>query len=274
MKANWVPRVYISGPITKGDRNHNFAQAAVAEKQLMLSGFAPLNPMRSMIVPHSHDADLPHEVWMRADLPWVECAEAVLRLPGESVGATQECDRAKAKGIPVLHTIEALEDWRRRNGEDTSCPIEPEPLAAVVKESNPKDAVGVAKAPASTVPLPVLLEIGVAMLEGARKYGRHNYRAIGVRSSVYFDAAFRHLSAWWEGEDVDPDSGLSHITKAIATLAVLRDAMIRGKMVDDRPPGTAGFVQALNERAAAVVKRYPDAKAPFLATGPADTYTP
>jgi hypothetical protein len=75
------------------------------------------------------------------------------------------------------------------------------------------------------------------MLEGARKYGRHNYRISGVRASVYIDATKRHLDKWWDfGEDTDPDSGLSHITKAICSLYVLRDAMINGKMVDDRPP--------------------------------------
>jgi hypothetical protein len=146
------------------------------------------------------------------------------------------------------------------------------PLAENVKESNPKDAVGVRKVPVSTLSMPVMLEVAAAMLEGARKYGRHNYRVIGVRASVYFDAAFRHLSAWWEGEDVDPDSGLSHVTKAIATLTVLRDAMIREKMVDDRPPGTSGFVKELNTLCGKVCERYPDAKEPFLANGTSDTY--
>ena len=38
-------RVYISGPITKGDKVHNFAKAAVAHELLIRRGFAPLNPM-------------------------------------------------------------------------------------------------------------------------------------------------------------------------------------------------------------------------------------
>lgn len=105
-----------------------------------------------------------------------------------------------------------------------------------IKPSNPKDAVGITKAPASTVPRGVIAEIGVAMLEGALKYGRHNYRVIGVRASVYYDAAVGHLDSWWEGEDIDPDSGLSHITKAITSLVVLRDAMLQEKLNDDRPP--------------------------------------
>ncbi len=134
------------------------------------------------------------------------------------------------------------------------------------KDTNPKDAVGVRKVPMSTVPAPVLMEVGLAMLEGARKYGRHNYRDAGVRASVYYDALMRHLTAWWEGEDIDPDSGLSHIVKAIACLVVLRDSMYRGNWVDDRPPeGEDGWQKELNELAAKIIEKYPDAKDPHLA---------
>lgn len=109
--------------------------------------------------------------------------------------------------------------------------------AVTFKESNPKDAVGTRKwRYFTTVPMTVICEVGVAMLEGARKYGRHNYRVAGVRSSVYVDAAMGHVVQWWEGEDNDPDTGLSHITKAISSLVVLRDAMMQGQLIDDRPP--------------------------------------
>ena len=104
------------------------------------------------------------------------------------------------------------------------------------KDTNPKDAVGIGKIPYSTVPASVMAEVGVGMLEGACKYGRHNYRVTGVRASVYYDAAQRHMTDWWEGQDIDPDSQLSHITKAICSLVVLRDAMIQSKFNDDRPP--------------------------------------
>lgn len=105
------------------------------------------------------------------------------------------------------------------------------------KPTNPKDAIGIQKwRYLTTVSHLVLAEVGVGMLEGAAKYGRHNYRVAGVRSSVYIDAAMGHLMQWWEGEDIDADSGLSHVTKAICSLFVLRDAMINGMLTDDRPP--------------------------------------
>lgn len=105
------------------------------------------------------------------------------------------------------------------------------------KDTNPKDAIGSLKPALSTVPCPVLYELGAAMTEGC-KYGRHNYRVIGVRASVYYDAAQRHIMAWWEGQDLDPESGLPHLAKAMACLCILRDADIRDKLNDDRPPAT------------------------------------
>lgn len=129
------------------------------------------------------------------------------------------------------------------------------------KPSNPKDMVGVKKTPMSVVSAPVVAEIGLGMLEGMVKYGRHNYRAVGVRASVYYDATMRHMMAWWEGEDMDPESDaqLSHVSKAIASLVVLRDAMIQGKLTDDRPPSSpSGWMTELNAKAKAVVEQHAD----------------
>lgn len=126
------------------------------------------------------------------------------------------------------------------------------------KPTNPKDAIGVKKAPLSVVPMGVVAEIGVAMLEGASKYGRHNYRAVGVRASVYFDATMRHLIDFWEGEDMDPESGMSHITKALSSLTVLRDAQMQGMCTDDRPPRSKPFYPALNAASAAIIDRHAD----------------
>lgn len=133
------------------------------------------------------------------------------------------------------------------------------------KPSNPKDSVGIRKwRQFCTVPLTVIAEVGVAMMEGAMKYSRHNYRVAGVRASVYVDAAIGHVAQWWEGEDLDPDTGLSHVTKAIASLVVLRDAMIQDMLNDDRPPRAKldkvrGEMQAVVD---SMFEKYPDAKLP------------
>ena len=126
------------------------------------------------------------------------------------------------------------------------------------KPTNPKDAIGVKKVPLSVVPSNVLMEIGVALLEGGAKYGKHNYRVAGIRYSVYYDALMRHIMAWWEGEDLDPDSGLSHVTKAISTLVVLRDAMLNEMFTDDRPPSCPKFIEGLNKKSAEIIEKHQD----------------
>lgn len=132
------------------------------------------------------------------------------------------------------------------------------------KPTNPKDSLGIKKVPIHCVPMQVLAEIGLAMLEGARKYGSHNYRDASVRASVYVDAVFRHLFLqFWEGEDIDEASGLSHVTKAIASLVVLRDSMLMGNWVDDRPIKYATLTEDLNHKAAKIIQKYPNCKEPF-----------
>lgn len=93
----------------------------------------------------------------------------------------------------------------------------------------------------------------IAMLNGALKYGRGNFRAIGVRSSIYVDAAQRHLTAWFEGEENDPDDGVPHLAAALACIAIIIDAKAAGKLNDDR--AMAGGYRALVDELTPHVKR-------------------
>lgn len=89
--------------------------------------------------------------------------------------------------------------------------------------------------PFHVLPWRIVMEAGLGMMEGARKYGRHNYRAIGVRASVYYDATLRHLADWYTGEPIDHESGLSHLSKALSSCSVLLDSLVKGNWTDDRP---------------------------------------
>lgn len=44
------------------------------------------------------------------------------------------------------------------------------------------------------------------------------------------------MAAWWNGEDIDVASGMPHLWKAMACLAILVDAGVVGKLTDDRAP--------------------------------------
>lgn len=127
---------------------------------------------------------------------------------------------------------------------------------------NPKDALGAKKVPIrSVLSAGVIAEVAVGMGEGACKYGRHNYRETPVSASVFLDAAGRHMDDWWEGEDDDADSGVNHLSKAIACLMIIRDAAMRNNLDDDRPPKMpAGWMKGLDKQWAELVEKYPDPK--------------
>ena len=124
-------------------------------------------------------------------------------------------------------------------------------------KTNPKHTRGIKKYPMSPVPAPVMGELGVAMLEGALKYGYYNFRNVDISASTYYDAANRHINSWWEGQDIDPDSGINHITKAIASLVLMRDAVMNDRLIDDRPPAAKEKWEAhLNTLTENIYNRY------------------
>ena len=63
-----------------------------------------------------------------------------------------------------------------------------------------------------------------ALMHGADKYGHENYlNATEADEQRYWDATQRHLWAVMRGEDIDPDSGLTHLSCATANLLLLAE---------------------------------------------------
>ncbi|RWR09695.1 dATP/dGTP diphosphohydrolase domain-containing protein [Paenirhodobacter populi] len=146
-------------------------------------------------------------------------------------------------GRRVSNRIDTVPPGAEGLVRDEGC-ARPAPLPC--HPADPKQSAGAAKVPMAALPMAVVAELAVAHGEGAAKYGRHNWRKGEVLASTYYAATLRHLTAWFEGEDIDPDSGLSHLVKAMASLAVLRDAQIHGTALDDRPaPSPEGFMARL-----------------------------
>lgn len=113
-------RVYIAGPMTQGDRVDNLSVALKAYRDLMHAGYAPLCPQLSYFAEPFVKVD--HASWLDSDLPWVACADVVLRLPGESTGADKEVAHAESLGIPVVEMVgEVLAEFDPlTRGDDSS----------------------------------------------------------------------------------------------------------------------------------------------------------
>lgn len=161
----------------------------------------------------------------------------------------------------IISVREPFSDYQESYEE--TMPMKPPAFpGANTKATNPKDAVGIRKPRFySGMSCHVRRLVSIGMMEGAMKYGRHNYRESGVRASVYYDSTNEHLDDWYEGEDIDSDSKLNHVIKAICSLYVLADAIVTGNLVDDRPPRTKKVRDMVNENQPivdALFEKYPN----------------
>lgn len=68
---------------------------------------------------------------------------------------------------------------------------------------------------------------------GAKKYDAHNWR-LGIAVSRLIGAAYRHLGAINRGEDLDPESGLSHAAHLGCCIMFLDWHLNHRKDLDDR----------------------------------------
>jgi|FLMP01.1.fsa_nt_emb hypothetical protein len=101
---------------------------------------------------------------------------------------------------------------------------------------DPKGAIGATKAPLQLIPAPFLHECAWVAKSGAAKYGAYNWRLAYVESQTYVGAIMRHLTAWQDGEDLDPESGQTHLAHVAMSCAILIDAQDFGTLKDNRPP--------------------------------------
>jgi len=56
---------------------------------------------------------------------------------------------------------------------------------------------------------------------GALKYDDDNWKGLADLEKRYVDAMYRHLNAWHEGEELDPESGLTHLSHAATNMMFL-----------------------------------------------------
>ena len=118
-------------------------------------------------------------------------------------------------------------------------------------DNNPKTIYGIVKPAMSSVPPAALIPLMEAMRDGRIKYGHMNWREKMVSSTIYYDAAMRHLMAWFDGEDHAQDSGVHHLGHVMACCAIILDGLSSGKVNDDRPiPGTFSLECSESEAAA------------------------
>lgn len=156
--------------------------------------------------------------------------------------------------IPPL-TISATEDVIKLGGwgaqPTVSLNIDPKPqqtwpeltdwtkLVVTSKEWNEAQKQGSAlkfdddKLPINLLSSIALNQTAAVLKFGAQKYHAHNWRA-GFAWSRPLAAAMRHIMAYNDGEDLDPESGLSHLAHAACCIMFLLEFEKTHPELDDR----------------------------------------
>lgn len=89
------------------------------------------------------------------------------------------------------------------------------------------------KPPLDLIPYSALELEARVLAFGAKKYDRNQWRK-GMDWSQLLAAAMRHIGAFNAGEDIDTESGLSHLGHARCCLGFLIEYQKEGLGIDDR----------------------------------------
>lgn len=79
----------------------------------------------------------------------------------------------------------------------------------------------------------MIVGVATVMAFGEKKYGRDNWRK-GMAWTELCNSALRHLLAFTNGQDKDPESNLLHLDHAAACVGFLRTYIRTHPELDDR----------------------------------------
>ena len=112
--------------------------------------------------------------------------------------------------------------------------IEGEGKAEIIVTSETGGQKGQKDVRLHAAPWESLSELGRVFAFGEQKYDDYNFRK-GYQWSLSFDAMQRHAWAFWNREDVDTESGLSHLAHCAWHALILLFFSLTNRGTDDRP---------------------------------------
>jgi hypothetical protein len=98
-----------------------------------------------------------------------------------------------------------------------AAPLLEEALVSGLTEGTKHDA---GKLPLDLLSPYAAIATAEVLLFGAQKYERWNWSK-GILYSRVYSALLRHLTAWWTGEELDPETNLPHLAHASCCLMFL-----------------------------------------------------
>ena len=130
-------------------------------------------------------------------------------------------DMERAYRVPIGITVHDRPSANRWTLYSHECPDDIIAYRLAVEES----ATGVkhdsGKPRFSLLPIAQVLQVVEVLEFGAKKYASDNWKKVDNQREHYFNAAQRHLLAWWQGEKKDPETGLSHLAHVVCCVLFL-----------------------------------------------------
>ena len=196
--------------------------------------------------------------------------EAIITLPGWEMSRGARCEVAVAEALGLVHIelselIDLFPDHAGMSVDEEPAinwysPVPPAVLEFAGFKSPPEDervpfeffadnperqrqVTGGVKDNASKsrvdlIPSKPLIGVGHVLAFGARKYKPNNWR-LGLRWSDTLASAMRHLLAFADGQDLDPETGLPHIDQALCQILFLSEYFHTNTGIDDRWSSTS-----------------------------------
>jgi len=64
------------------------------------------------------------------------------------------------------------------------------------------------------LPIAAIRHVLYVLNFGAKKYGAWNWTKVPDARNRYYSALMRHVTAWYGGENLDPETGIHHLAHA------------------------------------------------------------
>jgi hypothetical protein len=231
-------KVYLAGPMS-GIKSFNIPAFQAATKVLRDNGHIVISPVeldgaqdRAILLQSEHgdhkDLPRPYEEYLSNDhitIRGTPDLDAIVCLPGweNSFGALSEVDLAASLGIPS-YPYDSVFGMRIPDKDDlydadgkfithADNPLRQRTVTGGVKDNR-------GKLPVDLIPYEALRGAAEVLAYGAIKYKPNNWR-LGLKWMETWSSLQRHLWAWKEGEDLDPETGKSHIDHAMCQMLFL-----------------------------------------------------
>lgn len=83
------------------------------------------------------------------------------------------------------------------------------------------------------LPPKAITEVAKVLTFGAQKYDEDNWRKLDNLQNRYTSGALRHIFAHMDGEQLDPESGISHLAHALCCLLFKLEIELEQNLLSD-----------------------------------------